>query len=61
MKIESRFLNQLGGLLSTAAVRWWMGTLDYKVAYYDPTIDPVFPECQGQKIYIFWHDGTDEG
>lgn len=56
MKIESRFLNQLGGLLSTAAVRWWMGTLDYKVAYYDPTIDPVFPECQGQKIYIFWHE-----
>ncbi len=56
MKIESRFLNQLGGLLSTAAVRWWMSTLDYKVAYYDYTIDPVFPECQGQKIYIFWHE-----
>jgi lysophospholipid acyltransferase (LPLAT)-like uncharacterized protein len=56
MKITSPFFNKLGGLLGTAAVRWWMGTLDYKAAYYDPTIDPVFSECKGQKIYIFWHE-----
>ncbi len=56
MKIESPILNQLGGLLGSAAVRWWMGTLDYKVAYYDQTVDPTFPECRGQKIYIFWHE-----
>ena len=56
MKIDSPLLNQFGGLLGSAAVRWWMGTLDYKVAYYDRTIDPVFPECRGQKIYIFWHE-----
>jgi lysophospholipid acyltransferase (LPLAT)-like uncharacterized protein len=56
MKIESPFLHKLGGLLASAAVRRWMCTLDYKVAYYDRTVDPVFPECQGQKIYIFWHE-----
>ena len=56
MKLTSPLLNQLGGLLGTAAVRWWMGTLDYKVVYEDRTVDPVFPECQGQKIYIFWHE-----
>jgi lysophospholipid acyltransferase (LPLAT)-like uncharacterized protein len=56
MKITSPLLNQFGGLLGAAAVRWWMGTLDYKVAYYDRAIDPVFPECRGQKIYIFWHE-----
>ena len=56
MKLDSPFLNKLGGLLGSAAVRWWMGTLDYKVAYYDRTIDPIFPECRGQKIYIFWHE-----
>jgi lysophospholipid acyltransferase (LPLAT)-like uncharacterized protein len=56
MKIEIPFLNKLGGLASSAAVRWWMSKLDYKVLYSDPTIDPVFPECQGQKIYIFWHE-----
>ena len=56
MKITSPCLNKLGGLLGSAAVRWWMGTLDYKVAYYDRAVDPVFPECRGQKIYIFWHE-----
>ncbi len=56
MKITNPFLNKLGGLLGSAAVRWWMSTLDYKVAYYDRTVDPVFPECRGQKIYIFWHE-----
>lgn len=56
MKINSPFLHKFGGLVSSAAVRWLMGTLDYKVAYYDYTIDPVFPECHGQKIYIFWHE-----
>ncbi len=56
MKLDSPLLNQLGGLLSSAAVRWWMGTLDYKVLYEDPAVDPAFSECQGQKIYIFWHE-----
>jgi hypothetical protein len=56
MKIESPFLDKLGGLLGSAAVRWWMSTLDYKVAYYDRSIDPIFPECRRQKIYIFWHE-----
>ena len=56
MKITSPFLHQIGGLLGSLAVRRWMGTLDYKVAYADRSVDPVFPECQGQKIYIFWHE-----
>jgi lysophospholipid acyltransferase (LPLAT)-like uncharacterized protein len=56
MKIENAFLHRLGGLVSSAAVRCWMGTMDYKVLYADPAIDPVFPECRGQKIYIFWHE-----
>ena len=56
MKIESPLLHKLGGLLASLAVRKWMGTLDYKVAYYDPKVDPIFAECQGQKIYVFWHE-----
>ena len=44
------------GLLMSAAVRRWMGTMEYKAAYYDPTVDPVNPACEGQKIYIFWHE-----
>jgi lysophospholipid acyltransferase (LPLAT)-like uncharacterized protein len=56
MKLNRPWINKLGGLLGSAAVRAWMSTLDYKVAYYDFTIDPVYPECRGQKIYIFWHE-----
>jgi lysophospholipid acyltransferase (LPLAT)-like uncharacterized protein len=56
MKITSPFLNKLGGLLGSAAVRRWMSTLDYKIAYYDAAVDPAFPECRGQKIYVFWHE-----
>ena len=57
MKLRSPTLFALGGLLGTAAVRAWMSTLDYRVAYYDPTIDPAFPhECHGHKIFIFWHE-----
>ena len=43
MKINSPFLNGLGGLLGSTLIRNWMGTLDYKVAYYDPAIDPALP------------------
>jgi lysophospholipid acyltransferase (LPLAT)-like uncharacterized protein len=56
LKLTSPTLNKLGGLLASSAVRWWMAGLDYKVVYEDRAIDPVFPECQGQKIYIFWHE-----
>jgi lysophospholipid acyltransferase (LPLAT)-like uncharacterized protein len=33
-----------------------MSTLDYKAAYYDPSIDPAREDYQGQKIYVFWHE-----
>jgi lysophospholipid acyltransferase (LPLAT)-like uncharacterized protein len=55
-KSINRFLNSLGGLLASAAVRHWMGTLDYKCAYYDESVDPAKPSYAGQKIYIFWHE-----
>jgi hypothetical protein len=48
--------NKFGGLAGATAIRAWMSTLDYQAAYYDRSIDPVFPECQTQGIYIFWHE-----
>lgn len=56
MKLEAPWIHRVGGLLGSAAVRAWMGTLNYKAAYYDPRVDPADPECRGQKIYIFWHE-----
>ncbi|HEY4308623.1 MAG TPA: lysophospholipid acyltransferase family protein [Pirellulales bacterium] len=56
MKIHSRTLVKSLALTAVTTVRSWMGTLDYRVSFYDPTIDPVDPRCHGQKIYIFWHE-----
>ena len=52
----ARAANKLAGLLAASTVRTWMSTLDYKGAFYDPTVDPVDPRYRGQKIYIFWHE-----
>ena len=49
-------VNRLLGLLAATTIRFWMCTLDYKAAFYDPAVDPVDPRYRGQKIYIFWHE-----
>lgn len=48
----------IGGLalLATACIRQWMGTLDVKVDFGDPTVDPVHRDYRGAKIYVFWHE-----
>ena len=47
---------KFGGLVGSTAIRSWMSSLDCRVAYYDPTVDPVHPDYAGQKIFIFWHE-----
>jgi len=37
-------------------LRTWMSTLNYRVCYEDRSIDPVYPECVGPKLYLFWHE-----
>ncbi len=49
------------GLKSTALglsalVRWWMSTLDYRIWYADPSVDPAREEFHRRGIYIFWHE-----
>jgi lysophospholipid acyltransferase (LPLAT)-like uncharacterized protein len=56
MKLLNRFATKTAGLLGSATVRLWMSTLDYRVAFYDPTVDPVDHRFSGQKIFIFWHE-----
>ena len=56
MKIKSKFINKAGGFLIAWVVRLWMGTLDYKAALHDPSVDPIHPEFRGPAIYLFWHD-----
>ncbi len=56
MKLNQPWLIKTAGLLSSAMIRAYMSTLDYRVAFYDPTVYPSHPECHGQKIYLFWHE-----
>ena len=51
-KITTKF----GGLAAATFVRHWMGTLDYQVAMYDSTVDPVQHNFAGPVIAVFWHE-----
>lgn len=56
MKLQSPFAIGAWSLVSTAGIRQWMGTLDCRADYGDPTVDPVHPDYRGAKIYVFWHE-----
>ena len=56
MKLNNLLLTKIAGLGLSALIRSWMRTLDYKVAYYDPTVDPVHPDCPENMLYVFWHE-----
>jgi lysophospholipid acyltransferase (LPLAT)-like uncharacterized protein len=56
MKIRSQTLVKSIALVTASTVYGWMSTLDYRVSFYDPVVDPVDPRYSGQKIYIFWHE-----
>lgn len=56
MKINHPLVMKLGGLLGSIASSCWMRTLDYKIAYHDRRIDPIFPEFNRRRIYLFWHE-----
>ena len=46
----------LSGVACRHMIWSWMGTLDYKAAYYDPVIDPAYPSDGKQRLFIFWHE-----
>ncbi len=56
MRLTTPFAIGAWSLVSTAAIRQWMGTLDYRVEFGDPHVDPVHPRFRGAKIYVFWHE-----
>ena len=54
MHITNPFLCRAFGFLGTTFFRTWMGTIDFKWAFYDPEIDPYI----GNRKYVlmFWHE-----
>ena len=56
LKLESPLAIGAWSLAATATIRCWMGTLDCRADFGDPTVDPVHPAFRGAKIYVFWHE-----
>jgi lysophospholipid acyltransferase (LPLAT)-like uncharacterized protein len=52
----NKLFTGIAGLLGSWLVRGWMGSLEYKAAYYDPSTDMVSPDRIGAKIYVLWHE-----
>ncbi len=56
MRLHLPALTNFTGWMAARGISRWMSTLDYRVVYHDPRVDPVHPEWSGQKIYVFWHE-----
>lgn len=56
MKIKSKTLIRAAGSALSLGVQTLASTLDYRVAYYDPIIDPAYENDGLRRIYIFWHE-----
>src|SRR5262245_22910265 len=55
MKLRSPWLIRLVALLASALIRWWMGTIRYRLAVSDPCEHPHYDGKQ-RYIYAFWHE-----
>ena len=50
------FLKKPAARISYDIIRAWMGTLDYRIAMYDESLDPALT-CNGNpQIYLMWHE-----
>lgn len=56
MRIKSPLFWKTAGLVGTTLIRNWMDTIDFKVAFYDPSIDPAFWSEKRRFILLFWHE-----
>jgi lysophospholipid acyltransferase (LPLAT)-like uncharacterized protein len=55
MKLRSPWIHRLAGFGISVAARTVMSTLDYRVAYYDPSVEPAWPPAE-PCIFIQWHE-----
>jgi lysophospholipid acyltransferase (LPLAT)-like uncharacterized protein len=45
----------VAGRICAQGIRAWMGTLDYRAAFYDRAVDPMLGVVT-PRIYVFWHE-----
>lgn len=56
MKIRHPLLLRAAGFAIAWTVRAWIGTLRYRRAIDDPSVDPLIPGQKRRFIYSFWHE-----
>src|SRR5262249_59712665 len=56
MKITHPWLTKSLGLFGATVIRTLAATLDYRIVYADPLVDPVHPRRPRSAIYILWHE-----
>lgn len=56
MKLNHPVLQKGLGLLAAVTARLWRETIDWKIVYFDPTVDPVHPRFNGRFVYAGWHE-----
>ena len=56
MKITHPWLTKSLGLFGATVIRTLAATLDYRIVYADPLVDPVHPRRPRPAIYILWHE-----
>jgi lysophospholipid acyltransferase (LPLAT)-like uncharacterized protein len=42
-------------MLAAGGIRAWMSTLDYRVLFWDRSVDGIYPSAR-PRIYVFWHE-----
>jgi len=56
MKITHPLLTKSLGLFGATVIRALTSTLDYRILYHDPLVDPVHPRHRRRGIYVLWHE-----
>jgi len=56
MKVRSRAILKLIGLIGAPVLRCWLSTVRFSDRVPDPEVDPAHPLHRGRYIYVFWHE-----
>jgi hypothetical protein len=56
MKIRSRAVLKLIGLVGAPVLRGWLCTVRFLTRIPAPEVDPADPRHRGRYIYVFWHE-----
>lgn len=56
MRVRSRAILRLIGLIGAPVLRGWMSTVRFQTRVPAPEVDPGHPLHRGRYIYVFWHE-----